>query len=166
MPLSLTAPLTALLLTLGGHQPVGLPGSVQADTRPAANRRATGLVAQAQGGALAPSLQGKPVVVDIYASWCSKCQTIAPTLRSLQQQKAGKATFLKFDVSDATQLKKSRERARALGLGPFLEANRSQTSLVAVINPATGATVQTFRASTDERAYSAAIRKTQSMLKP
>ncbi|MEA5442149.1 thioredoxin family protein [Cyanobium gracile] len=165
MPLPLTAPLTALLLTLGGHQPVGLPGSVQADTRPAANR-ATGLVAQAQGGALAPSLQGKPVVVDIYASWCSKCQTIAPTLRSLQQQKAGKATFLKFDVSDAAQLKKSRERARALGLGPFLEANRSQTSLVAVINPATGAAVQTFRASTDERAYSAAIKRTQSLLKP
>lgn len=165
MPLPLTAPLTALLLTLWGHQPVGLPGSVQADTRPAANR-VTGLVAQAQGGVLAPSLQGKPVVVDIYASWCSKCQTIAPTLRSLQQQKAGKATFLKFDVSDAAQLKTSRERARALGLGPFLEANRSQTALVAVINPATGATVKAFRASTDEGAYSAAIKKAQSMLQP
>ncbi len=165
MPLPLTAPLTALLLTLGGTHLLALPGSVQADTRPAANR-ATGLVAQARSGSLAPSLQGKPVVVDIYASWCSKCQAIGPTLRSLRQQQAGKATFLKFDVSNATQLTKSRETARALGLGPFLEANRSQPSLVAVIDPASGATVQTFRASTDERAYIAAIKKAQSMIKP
>jgi hypothetical protein len=71
-----------------------------------------------------------------------------------------------FDVSDAVKLKKSREQALNLGLGAFLEANRSQTSLVAVIDPATGTTVQTFRASTDESAYSAAIRKVQSMLKP
>jgi hypothetical protein len=71
-----------------------------------------------------------------------------------------------FNASDADQLKKSCERALSLGLGAFLEANRSQTSLVAVIDPATGSTVQTFRASTDESAYSAAIKKAQSMLKP
>jgi hypothetical protein len=71
-----------------------------------------------------------------------------------------------FDVSDADQLKKSRERAKSLGLGAFLEANRSQTSLVAVIDPATGTTVQTFRANTNESAYIAAIKKAQLMLKP
>ncbi len=165
MPHPITAPLTALALTLGGTHPFALPGSSVTGTWPSATV-VTERVAQARAGALAPSLQGKPVVVDIYASWCSKCQTIDPTLSSLRQQKAGKATFLKFDVSNASQLKKSRETARALGLGPFLEANRSQTSLVAVINPATGATVQTFRASTDERAYIAAIKKAQSMIKP
>lgn len=68
--------------------------------------------------------------------------------------------------NDADQLKTSRERAHNLGLGASLEANRSMTSLVAVIDPATGTTFQTFRASTDERAYSAAIKKAQSMLKP
>ncbi|MDM7937189.1 MAG: thioredoxin family protein [Cyanobium sp. CZS 48M] len=158
-------PLTALLLTLAVPQPISLAGFVQAAITPP-SRDANGWVAQKQAGALAPSLQGKPVVVDIYADWCSKCQTIAPTLRSLQQKKAGKATFLKFDVSNASALKQSRERARALGLGAFLEANRSEPSLVAVINPATGAAVQTFRASTDDGAYSAAIKKTQAMLKP
>ncbi|MGF1540413.1 MAG: thioredoxin domain-containing protein, partial [Pleurocapsa sp.] len=30
------------------------------------------------GGTLAQQLQGKPVVVDIYASWCSACKNIAP----------------------------------------------------------------------------------------
>ncbi|MEA5473215.1 thioredoxin domain-containing protein [Synechococcus sp. CCY9201] len=155
--------LAALLLTLGSGQTIPMSGFLP--VAPPA-QGASPWVAQKTGAALAPSLQGKPVVVDIYASWCPACRTIEPTLRSLEKQKAGKATFVRFDVSDAAKLKASRERARALGLGPFLEANRSQTSLVAVINPATGATVQTFRASTDASAYSAAIKKTQSMIKP
>jgi thiol-disulfide isomerase/thioredoxin len=37
------------------------------------------------GGALASELQGKPVVVDIYASWCAACKNIAPTLSQLKQ---------------------------------------------------------------------------------
>ncbi|MCP9819378.1 thioredoxin family protein [Synechococcus sp. Cruz-9H2] len=160
----MSLPLTALLLTLGIPLPIGLPGSVPVASPPR-EPGPGGWVAQKQGGALAPSLQGKPVVVDIYASWCPACRTIAPTLRSLQQSKAGKATFVTFDVSDAATLKASHERARALGLSAFLEANRSQTSLVAVIDPATGTTAQTFRASTDASAYSKAISKVQSMLK-
>ncbi|PZV01522.1 MAG: thiol-disulfide isomerase [Cyanobium sp.] len=160
----MSLPLTALLLTLGSSLPNGLPGSVPLASPPRVSGPGA-WVAQKQGGALAPSLQGKPVVVDIYASWCPACRTIEPTLRSLQQSKAGKATFVTFDVSDAATLKASRERARALGLGAFLEANRSQTSLVAVIDPATGTTAQTFRASTDASAYSKAISKVQSMLK-
>jgi len=60
-------PLAALLLTLGGPQPFNVSGSVEAVTAPAAIG-ASRWVAQRQGAALAPSLQGKPVVVDIYAS--------------------------------------------------------------------------------------------------
>lgn len=149
-------PFTVFLLALGAPQPI-------------ASTTATGAalwVAQKQGAALAPSLQGKPVVVDIYASWCPACRVIEPTLRSLRQQQAGKVTFVSFDVSDAAQLKASRARALSLGLGAFLEANRSQTSLVAVIDPASGSTVQTFRASSDESAYTAAIKKAQSMIRP
>jgi thiol-disulfide isomerase/thioredoxin len=160
----MSLPLAALLLTVGSSQPVGLPGSVSV-AAPTRIPAVAGWVAQKQTGALAPSLQGRPVVVDIYASWCPACRTIAPTLRSLQQSKAGKATFVTFDVSDAATLKASRERARALGLGEFLEANRSQTSLVAVIDPATGTTAKTFRASTDAAAYTAAISKVQAMIR-
>jgi thiol-disulfide isomerase/thioredoxin len=160
----MSLPLAALLLSLGSPQTVGLPGSLPV-AAPTPIPAPAGWVAQKQSGALAPSLQGRPVVVDIYASWCSACRTIAPTLRSLKQGKAGKATFVTFDVSDAAALKASRERARALGLGAFLEANRSQTSLVAVIDPATGTTVQTFRASTDAGAYAAAISRVQAMIR-
>ncbi|WP_411871183.1 thioredoxin domain-containing protein [Vulcanococcus limneticus] len=150
----MSLPLAALLLTYATALPTGL-------TAPAPS---PGWVAQKPAGALAPSLQGKPVVVDIYASWCSACRTIEPTLRSLRQAKAGKATFVTFDVSDAATLKAAQEKARALGLGPFFEANRSQTSLVAVLDPASGTPVQTFRASTDAGAYAAAISKVQAMI--
>jgi thiol-disulfide isomerase/thioredoxin len=160
----MSLPLAALLLALESSLPLGLPGSVPVAT-PLRIPAPAGWVAQKQTGVLAPSLQGRPVVVDIYASWCSACRTIAPTLRSLKQSKAGKASFVTFDVSDAATLKASRERARALGLGAFLEANRSQTSLVAVIDPATGTAVQTFRTSTDAGAYAAAISKVQTMIR-
>ncbi len=160
----MSLPLAALLLGFGSPLPAGLPGPVP-HAAPPLIPAAGGWVAQKKAAALAPSLQGRPVVVDIYASWCPACRTIAPTLRSLRQSKAGKASFVTFDVSDAASLKASRERARALGLGPFLEAHRSQTSLVAVIDPATGSTVQTFRASTDAGAYAAAISKAQSMIR-
>ncbi|MFN9871471.1 MAG: thioredoxin domain-containing protein [Cyanobacteriota bacterium] len=160
----MSLPLAALLLTFAGPHTVDWPGVLPHATAPRIQASSAWL-AQKPMGALAPSLQGRPVVVDIYASWCSACRTIAPTLRSLKQSKAGKATFLSFDVSDAATLKASREQARALGLGAFLEANRSQTSLVAVIDPATGATVQSFQASTDAGAYAAAISKAQGMIR-
>ena len=51
--------------------------------------------AQAQTtGKLAQQLQGKPVVVDVYASWCSACKNIAPTLSQLKQKYAGAVNFV------------------------------------------------------------------------
>uniref|UniRef100_UPI0035932352 TlpA family protein disulfide reductase n=1 Tax=Chamaesiphon sp. TaxID=2814140 RepID=UPI0035932352 len=44
--------------------------------------------ASSVGGPLAQQLQGKPVVVDIYASWCPACKNIAPTVSQLKQQYA------------------------------------------------------------------------------
>ncbi|MCP9935288.1 thioredoxin family protein [Cyanobium sp. Candia 9D4] len=157
-------PLSVLLLSLANPLPGGLAGPASLGA-PLPVDGAGAWLAQKPAGALAPSLQGRPVVVDIYASWCPACRTIAPTLRSLAKSQAGKATFVTFDVSDAATLKTSRERARSLGLGAFLEANRSQTSLVAVIDPRSGTSVQTFRASTDAGAYVAAIGKAQSMIR-
>ncbi len=90
------------------------------------------------GGALASQLQGKPVVVDIYASWCPACRTIAPTLSQLKRQYEGSVHFVVLDVTDRRTTSQAESQARGLGLGRFFEANRSQTGMVTIVDPATG----------------------------
>jgi thiol-disulfide isomerase/thioredoxin len=109
------------------------------------------------GGSLARQLQGKPVVVDIYASWCSACRNIAPTLTQLRQQYAGKVHFIVFDVSDRTTASQAEARARQLGLGQFFAAHKSQTGLVAIIDPATGNLLAQHRNNTNLTDYTSVL---------
>ncbi|MFB2933653.1 TlpA family protein disulfide reductase [Aerosakkonemataceae cyanobacterium BLCC-F154] len=90
------------------------------------------------GGPLAKQLQGKPVLVDIYATWCSACKNIAPTLSQLKQQYGGKIHVVVLDVSDKSKASQAERKARELGLGKFFAENKSQTGMVAIIDPATG----------------------------
>ncbi|WP_107669304.1 thioredoxin domain-containing protein [Cyanothece sp. BG0011] len=90
------------------------------------------------GGPLARELQGKPVVVDIYASWCAACKNIAPTLSQLKQQYQGKAYFVVLDVSDQAKARQAEARARQLGLGDFFAQHKSQTGTVTIVDPANG----------------------------
>jgi thiol-disulfide isomerase/thioredoxin len=90
------------------------------------------------GGPLAKELQGKPVVVDVYASWCAGCKNIAPTLSQLKQEYAGKVNFVILDVTDKGKLTTTEAKSKKLGLGKFLAANKSKTSTVAIVDPATG----------------------------
>jgi thiol-disulfide isomerase/thioredoxin len=87
---------------------------------------------------LASELQGKPVVVDIYASWCPACKNVAPALETLKKEYNGKANFVVLDVSDKASTTKAIARAKELGLDKFLAKNQSQTGLIAIIDPATG----------------------------
>jgi thiol-disulfide isomerase/thioredoxin len=91
-----------------------------------------------QTGGLATELQGKPVVVDVYASWCPACKNVAPTLEKLKKEYAGKANFVVLDVSDKATTAKATARAKELGLDKFLAKNLSQTGLIAIFDPATG----------------------------
>jgi thiol-disulfide isomerase/thioredoxin len=103
------------------------------------------LVSQHSARPLAKELQGKPALVDIYATWCAGCKNIASTLSSLQQQYAGKVNFVKLDVSNRETTAASERKAQKLGLTEFLNAHKSQTSMVAIIDPATGEVLQQFR---------------------
>lgn len=107
--------------------------------------------------ALAPELQGKPVVVDIYASWCPGCKSIAPTLSKLKQQYSGKVNFVVFDVSDRGSTASAQNRAKQLGLNNYFQANKSQTALVAIINPATGEVIQEFRSNANIKDYQTSL---------
>lgn len=109
------------------------------------------------GGPLAKQLQGKPVVVDIYASWCSACKNIAPTLSQLKQEYGGKVHFVVLDVSDRAKATQAANRARELGLGQFFAANKSQTGMVAIIDPATGNVLTQHRNNANKSAYTSVL---------
>jgi thiol-disulfide isomerase/thioredoxin len=94
--------------------------------------------------ALAPQLQGKPVVVDIYASWCGGCRNIAPTLSSLKSRYQGQANFVVFDVSNAKTSAASAQLAKQLGLSSFYNSHKSATSTVAIIDPSSGRILKKF----------------------
>ena len=98
----------------------------------------TGSSSRNVGGPLARELQGKPVVIDIYATWCSGCKNIAPTLSQLKQKYQGKAHFIVFDVTNKATSRQAEARARELGLENFFNQNKSQTASVTIVNPANG----------------------------
>ncbi len=105
------------------------------------------------GGPLAQTLQGKPVVVDIYASWCPACKNIAPTLSQLKQQYAGKVHFVVLDVSDRSTTAKSEAKAKQLGLSRFFAAHKTQTGSLTIVDPATGKILAQHRNNSSKSDY-------------
>ncbi len=109
--------------------------------------------AQSSISPLAKKLHGKPVVIDIYASWCPACQNIAPTVSQLKQQYAGKVHFVVLDVSDRASTAKSEAIARELGLSQFLADNKTQTGSLTIVNPSTGKILAQHRNNANKSAY-------------
>jgi thiol-disulfide isomerase/thioredoxin len=105
------------------------------------------------GAPLAKELQGKPVLVDVYATWCPGCKNIAPTLSQLKQEYSGKVNFVVLDVTDKAKVQETQAQAEKLGLGKFLEANKSKTSTVAIIDPATGNILTMFKNNPNKADY-------------
>jgi thiol-disulfide isomerase/thioredoxin len=106
---------------------------------------------------LAKKLQGKPVVVDVYATWCPGCKNIAPTLSQLKQQYGTKASFVVLNVTDAKTTKASMKMAAELGLTSFFNTNKSKTATVAIIDPATGKIMKQFQNNAEITEYSSVL---------
>ncbi len=100
--------------------------------------QARGATEVATAGPLAPSLQGKPVVVRIHADWCPACKATQSTIDDLKQAYAGKINFVQFDVTNAKTAANSEAQAQKLGLEKFYNASKAATSTVAVIDPKNG----------------------------
>jgi len=105
------------------------------------------------GAPLARELQGKPIVVDIYASWCPGCKNIAATLQTLRTEYKGKVNFVVLDVTDRSTSQQSQELAQKLGLGKYFEANKASTSTVAILDPANGKVLAQFQNNPNKASY-------------
>lgn len=90
------------------------------------------------GGPLADSLQGKPVVVDVFATWCAGCKNIEGTLSQLREDYGDRVNFVVLDVSDKAKVDATEALATELGLSQFLAEKKSKTSTVAIVDPGTG----------------------------
>jgi cytochrome c biogenesis protein CcmG/thiol:disulfide interchange protein DsbE len=71
-------------------------------------------------------LQGKPVVLNVWASWCRPCIQEAPDLAAAAREFAGKAQFVGLDVLD--QLSPARAFVTKFGI-PFPSVFDPQTSI-------------------------------------
>jgi thiol-disulfide isomerase/thioredoxin len=145
--------LTTILLGLMLGNLITSDLAAQAATTTLSTKAPTANIAQA----LSKKFQGKPVVVEIYASWCPACKNVAPTVSQLKKQYAGKANFLVLDVSDQAATSRSRNAAQQAGLSQFFSQNISQTGLVAIIDPATGNVLAQHRNNPDKSDYTSVL---------
>jgi thiol-disulfide isomerase/thioredoxin len=129
------------------------PNPCAAKPNPCAGKKAANSV----GGPLAKQLQGKPVVVDIYASWCPACKNIAPTVSKIKQQYGNKITFVTLDVSNKATSAKAEAKAKQLGLSKFFAANKTQTGSLTIVDPATGNILGQERNNAELTAYSTVL---------
>jgi thiol-disulfide isomerase/thioredoxin len=144
--------LTAILLGLILGNLMTLELAAQAATTQS-TQASTAIIAQA----LSKKYQGKPIVVEIYASWCPACKNVAPTFAQLKKQYAGKVNFLVLDVSDKSSTSRSKNAAQQAGLSQFFSQNISQTGLVAIIDPATGNILAQHRNNPDKSDYTSVL---------
>ena len=114
--------------------------------------------------ALAQELQGKPVVVDIYADWCAGCKKIKPTLEALKKEYGDTATFVVFDVTDKSTTEASEARAKELGLSDVFAKYKAKTATVAVMNPGTGEVVEVLQKNQNKADYVAALDTTNKQI--
>jgi thiol-disulfide isomerase/thioredoxin len=81
---------------------------------------------------VAAAAKTKPRVVIIRADWCSACQKLDPTMMGLMQEYGNKLDFVMLDVSNEATTAQAAAKAKSLGLSSYFEANKKNTSTVAI----------------------------------
>jgi hypothetical protein len=75
----------------------------------------------------------------------------------LKKDYAGKVNFVVLDVTDKSKVATTEATAKKLGLSKFLAANKSKTSTVAIVDPATGNILTMFKNNPNKADYSKVI---------
>ncbi len=77
--------------------------------------------------------KAKPTVILLHADWCGACKKLAPTMTELKAQYGDRLNFIELDVTNEETTRQASAKARELGIGKFFEANKKNSSLVAVV---------------------------------
>ncbi|MCA1605820.1 MAG: hypothetical protein LC775_10185 [Acidobacteria bacterium] len=94
----------------------------------------------------------RPTVAIIKADWCTACQKLEPTMMELINQYKDRIDFVMLDVTDDQKTEQAAAEARKLGLTKFFEANKKNTSTVAVFGRSRKIVFQTMK-NFDREAY-------------
>ncbi len=81
---------------------------------------------------VAAAAKTKPKVIIIRADWCSACQQLEPTMMGLMQEYGNKLDFVMLDVTNEATTAQAAAKAKSIGLTSFFEANKKNTSTVAI----------------------------------
>ncbi|MGB6295216.1 MAG: thioredoxin family protein [Rivularia sp. (in: cyanobacteria)] len=162
---ALTLAATAgIITTLAACSSPGTDNSTKSANEPQTQEVATASSASDANQPLAQQLQGKPVVVDIYADWCAGCKKIKPTLEALKKEYGDTANFVVFDVTDKSTTEASEAKAKELGLSDVFAKYKAKTATVAVMNPENGEVVKLFQKNQNKGDYVAALDTTSQQI--
>lgn len=81
---------------------------------------------------VAAAAKTKPRVVIIRADWCRACQQLEPTMMGLMEEYGNKLDFVMLDVTNEATTEQAAAKAKSLGLSSYFEANKKNTSTVAI----------------------------------
>ncbi len=112
------------------------------------------------------SKHAKPTVAIIRADWCSACQKLEPTMAELMEQYKEQINFVVLDVTTDEKAAESAATARKHGFSKFYEANKKNTSTVAVFGAKNKVLFQTnhnYDRAAYVRAFDDAVTKANSM---
>ncbi len=105
----------------------------------------------------------KVTVAIIKAEWCQACQKLGSTMAELIEQYKDRINFVVLDVTNDETTAQSAATARQLGITKFFEANKKNTSTIAVFgakNKVLFQTAKNFDRDAYVRAFDDAIAKT------
>ena len=98
-----------------------------------------------------------PLFVDITMKECYTCQKLKPVIEELENEYAGRITFITLDVSSRALLEESRQKAEDLGIKEFFEKNRNALPAIGIICPGGSKVKEAFQGESEIEAYRKAL---------
>ena len=71
---------------------------------------------------------GKPVVIDMYATWCGPCKAMTPIITRLEQELGDKVLFVKVDVDQAKSIAQ-RYNVKAMPTFVFIDSKGNEVEI-------------------------------------